>query len=486
MGFLQWTWVLRAVCVALFSRLAQAKLPFSSNNIKEGLQQGPNGVTFDPLAVAAILHNPRANTSAAKLYMQRDRDLFRWPHTMMFGGTLIPLKLLVQHLTSRPSSLHPAISMCWDTAIKIPVRSTRAFPKELSVNTGNEWLKGVLGFDSSSSDEESSSDNDLLVAHVWDAFGEPMPQPASSFFNSFAMALIGWLTGFVISVALVFSVLVADIWAAVLFLTYLCHWAASVAVAYYPLVNIYQPSIRSRTPISRTQTDNFARPPPSKSTVPENSEALFCIHERDEGGSVVFKGRRDTIEAWARIGWSFNKKHSMVHWTWIITGTLAAVASVACMVNMYGALQLGFLAMLIYSSLGEILATRIAGNLQHLHKRHARIFPVVHNTTRTQAIIRASLEVEAASSLAGLNWIDLTLLPRMMVFVNMQNLLKEMSEMPSGMGEDDITSEKILTKLLEGVEKESNPDEQQGLAERLMNEIWDAWSEREAIQGTDV
>lgn len=276
MGLSDGTWLLQAACAALFLPFAEAKLPFSSASVKEGLQQGPNGVTFDPLAVAAILHNPRANTSAAKLYTQHDRDLYRWPHTMMFGGTLIPLKLLVQHLTSRPSSLHPAISMCWDTAMKIPVRSTRAFPKELSVNTGNEWLKGVLGFDSATPEQEFSSDNDVLVAHVWDVFGEAVPHPASSALAIIAMTLIGWLTGFLIIVALVFSILVADIWAAVLFFTYLLHWAASVAVSYHPLVNIYQPSIRYRDgTITRAQTSNFARPPPNHATVPENSEVSF-------------------------------------------------------------------------------------------------------------------------------------------------------------------------------------------------------------------
>ena len=242
--------------------------------------------------------------------------------------------------------------MCWDTTIKIPVRSTRAFPKELSINTGNEWLKGVLGFDSSTADQESSSDNDLLIAHVWDAFGEAIPQPGSGFFSNLAMNLIAWVTGFLVIAALVFSILAADIWGAVLFFAYLCHWSASIAVSYFPLVNIYQPSIRYKnTTVTRSQTNNFARPPPGNATVPENSEPLFSIHERDEGGTIVFKGRRDTIEAWARIGWSFNKRYSTVHWFWIITGTLAAVASVACMVNMYGALQLGFLGLLIYSSL---------------------------------------------------------------------------------------------------------------------------------------
>lgn len=277
-----------------------------------------------------------------------------------------------------------------------------AFPKELTINTGNEWLKEVLGFDTSSSKEEFSSDNDLLIAHVWDAFGEAVPESGTSTLSVLIMNLISWLTGFVVIVALAFSVLMVDIWAAVLFFVYLCHWTASMAVSYYPLANIYQPSIKS-TALTRARTNNFARPPPNHATIPENPEPLFSIHERDEGGTIVFKGRRDTIEAWARIGWSFNKEYSLFHWIWIVTGTLAAIASVACMINMYGAMQLAFLGLLTYSSVGEILAARIAGQLQHAHRRHARLFLIVDNATRTQAIVRAALEVNAASSLAGLD-----------------------------------------------------------------------------------
>lgn len=405
----------------------------------------------------------------------------------MFGGTLIPLKLLVQHLTSRPSSLHPAISMCWDTTIKKAVRSTSAFPKELSMTMGNEWLKEVLAFDSSIDEGSSSSNNDFMVAHVWDAFGEAIPQPTTSWLSVFSMNLINYGTGFLVVLALVFSILAADIWAAVLFLTYLCHWAASTAVSYFPLVNVYQPSIRSSTPLTRAQTNNFGRPAPSGASVPQNPEPLFSIHERDEGGTIVFKGRRDTIEAWGRIGWSYNKQNDIVHWIWIVTGTLAAVASVACMVNMYGALQLGFLGILVYSSLGEILATRLAGDIQHRYRRHARLFPVVQNATRTQAIIRTALEVEAECSLAGLDWIDLTLLPPMRVFKNMQNLLKQMSELSSG-GQKacNVTMEWILKKLLDGVENEKNGTEQKKLAQRLTDEISDAWSKRGTIPGIDV
>lgn len=45
-----------------------------------------DGVTFDPLGVAAILYNERADRSAARLYTQYDRNLFIWPHMTMIGG----------------------------------------------------------------------------------------------------------------------------------------------------------------------------------------------------------------------------------------------------------------------------------------------------------------------------------------------------------------------------------------------------------------
>lgn len=209
------------------------------------------------------------------------------------------------------------------------------------MNTGNEWLQAALAFDSSSSGQgSSSSDNDFLIAHTYDVFGEALPHSPNSL--RYAMDVLNWLTGFLVILALVFSILVADIWAGVLFLTYLCHWVASVVVSYRPLVSVYQPSIKSRNPLNRAQTNNLAHAPPSHATVPENGEALFSIHERDEGGTIIFKGRRDTIEAWARIGWSYNTEHNLTHWIWIITGTLAAIASVACMVNSKSLLLLSF------------------------------------------------------------------------------------------------------------------------------------------------
>ena len=48
--------------------------------------RGLDSITFDPLGVAAVLNNPRADLSAARLYVQSDRRAFRWPHTTMIGG----------------------------------------------------------------------------------------------------------------------------------------------------------------------------------------------------------------------------------------------------------------------------------------------------------------------------------------------------------------------------------------------------------------
>ena len=410
---------------------------------------------------------------------------------MMFGSTLIPLKLLVQHLIS-PSALHPAISMCWDATIKIPVVSTRSFPKELSINPGNDWLPGVMAFDTSvaaSNDTENgfhNSDNDFLIAHVWNAFGEEIPNLPRSVIKSVLVNLIGWINGCLLAVSLVFSILVGDIWAAVLFFLYACHWTASTLVSYFPLVSVYQPEIldKNKPPPLKGTSSTFVPPDRPRVTVPENANPFFSIHERPEGGTIVFKGRQDTIESWARLGWAFNNKHSAVHWLWVITGTLAAIASVACMVNMYGALQLAFLGVLIYSSLAEILATRLTASLQHEHLRHARLFLVGNNARRTQAIIRASLEVDPASSLAGLDWIGMTLLPPMQVFRNMQTLLLELNaqQMGQAQGLVLVDHEKIRERLLQDV----TADEQRGLAERLAGEMMVSWNARGSIVAMDV
>lgn len=57
-----------------------AKLPLG--NLDDGNIQGTSTkISFDPLALLAILHNPRATASAARLYGQSYLGVFRWPHT---------------------------------------------------------------------------------------------------------------------------------------------------------------------------------------------------------------------------------------------------------------------------------------------------------------------------------------------------------------------------------------------------------------------
>ena len=73
----------------------------------------------------------------------------------------------------------------------------------------------------------------------------------------------------------------------------------------------------------------------------------------------------------------------------------------------------------------------------------------------------------------------------MKVFYNMQELLKQLSA-SIGDGEDDQTPEKVFAKLVEGTGKEANAAEQATLAERLRDEIWDAWEKRETLEGKDV
>lgn len=60
-------------------------LPFTDTT-SSALLRGFDSITFDPLGVAAVLNNPRADLSAARLYVQSDRRAFRWPHTTMIGG----------------------------------------------------------------------------------------------------------------------------------------------------------------------------------------------------------------------------------------------------------------------------------------------------------------------------------------------------------------------------------------------------------------
>lgn len=76
-------------------------LPFS-DSVSSAQLRGFDSITFDPLGVAAVLNNPRADLSAARLYVQSDRRAFRWPHTTMIGGECVFLTLLTPDLGLLP------------------------------------------------------------------------------------------------------------------------------------------------------------------------------------------------------------------------------------------------------------------------------------------------------------------------------------------------------------------------------------------------
>lgn len=410
-----------------------AELPFSPKPPLRTALKRTGEVTFDPLAVAAVLHNPRAEASAARLYAQRDRDVFRWPHTMMVGGTLTPVRVLVDHLTSNISSVHPAISMCLQDATKFEVRSDTVF-RELPVNFSNLWLHDILAFKSS-----RLPGNDFMVVRVYNIFG--VPRDVRSWPENMVLNFVGLLTGLILAVGVVFSVLLEDIWAVTLFVLYLFHWVASTFVSFNALVTLHEPD----NPIFLDPTIRYA------------------VYQRPGGGTVVFKAEQDVLETWARMTWQFDRTwpNLILHWSWIITGSLAALSSIACMVNMIGIMQLVFLGVLLYSSAAEILVTQVARRLQVKSRSFDLRAPVLNNRTRTQAIICATLEVDKECELKDLNWIELGLLPRKKVFENLLVCFQKLHA-----GED-------LSRATDGLYEDIS-EEDRKLADRIAGEIREA------------
>lgn len=409
-------------------------------------------VSFGPLGVAAVLHNPRAETSAARLYTQPDRAIFRWPHTMMIGGALTPLSVLVAYLTSKYASIDPAVSMCLKDRINLPVRSTLVFP-EIPVSLSNAWLRDILAFKASQYPE-----NDFAVAQVEDRFVQPNLGEPTTFYASkkpkpplfTILDILDVICGLLLLTGVVFSVLTGDAWAIILFSAYTLHWMACTIISFNPPVKLQENKV-----ISDPSTE-------------------YAVYQRPEGGTVVFKGRKDTLERWARMTWKFNSRpqNHFFHWFWAITGTLAAFSSVACMVNMAAYLQLGFLGVLGYSSIAEILATRIARELQARARREnggvsSQPTFIWGNATRTMGIIRATL-------LCGLDkdlWFRLKLLPQTEVFAGMLALLDELKMVE---GERGMQAAIAGFKTQFGAPGESDVAR---LAGRIAEEAEKAWKE---------
>ncbi|KAJ5927683.1 hypothetical protein N7516_009456 [Penicillium verrucosum] len=133
---------------------------------------------------------------------------------------------------------------------------------------------------------------------------------------------------------------------------------------------------------------------------------------------------------------------------------------------MKGALQLAFLVVLVYSSLAEIGATRIARHLQTKAHGHISVDQVLDNRTRSLAIIRATLQITPECRLKGLDWVKMGLLPPMQVFQKMQELLREVSNIDQSIVHPGAAVKEKCDNFLNGVD----PAEQM-LAKRIVNEV---------------
>ncbi|KUL82559.1 hypothetical protein ZTR_09378 [Talaromyces verruculosus] len=408
------------------SARAAGDLPLAQHSKPEATLTTSTDVTFDPLGVAAVLHNPRASLSAARLYTQYDRKVFIWPHTMMMGASLIPVKVLVEHLTATFQSIHPAITLCTQDTQLLSVVSNMVF-KELPLDFSNMWLGDVIAFKASSKpandfmivcmDDDDDDDTSLPITTTTTGsssikgkagkkYGRGGPSKLTRWLGCSALNMISLINGLIIVAGIVLGTLSADIWALTLFFFYGTHWLAGLAV--------------STTSLVTPQILNIKRDPTIR----------YAIYQRPAGGTVVFKGRQDTMETWARSTWEFNRsfKHNLLHWFWTSTGTMSAICSVACMVNMMGYMQLAFLALLVYASLAEIVATRITRLLQGEAKANSRTCFVDDNEYRTQGIIRATVEFGPKFRLTGLDWVELKRMPQTQLFKDMQRLLARFNE----------------------------------------------------------
>lgn len=456
------------------SARAAGDLPLAQHSKPEATLKTSTDVTFDPLGVAAVLHNPRASLSAARLYTQYDRKFFIWPHTMMMGASLIPVKVLVEHLTATFQSIHPAITLCTQDTQLLSVVSNMVF-KELPLDFSNMWLGDVIAFKAS-----SKPANDFMIVCMDDDDDTSLPTTSSTggsikgkagkkvegpskmtrWLGCSALNMISLINGLIIVAGIVLGTLSADIWALTLFFFYGTHWLAGLAISTTSLVT------------------------PQKISIKPDPTIRYAIYQRPAGGTVVFKGRQDTMEAWARSTWEFNRnlKSNSLHWFWTTTGTMSAICSVACMVNMIGYMQLAFLALLVYASLAEIGATRITRILQGEAKANRRTCFVHDNAYRTQGIIRATVEYGPKFRLTGLDWVELKRMPQNQLFKDMQRLLAHFNEFQEAveMGRETVPvdgpkeHEAVKEALREfGEDRREDPV----LVERIQKEAIDALTE---------
>lgn len=444
---------LSSLLSSLLSIIGQAqaeKFPQSLTDLHAQLKSD-DGVTFDPLGVAAVLYNPRVDKSAARLYTQFDRGLFIWPHLTMIGGTLPPMQMLVERLNATMKWIHPSIKLCAQDTTMIPVRSDvsgNVF-RQLPLNLSNAWLTDIISFQTS-----KQPGNDFVVVCV-DTMYQSIEESQKNMrqqsgnvrwlLGKWTLDSICLVNGAMLTTGMVCGILTADLWAFTLFFLYSSHWFASVLISFTSMVKIHKPD-----------------------HIKDDLRDRYAVYQRDEGGTVIFKGPQRELEEWARSTWEYDRTwvKDCLHWFWTLTGTFSGVSSVACMVNMKGALQLAFLVVLVYSSLAEIGATRIARHLQTKAHGHISVDQVLDNRTRSLAIIRATLQITPECRLKGLDWVKMGLLPPMQVFQKMQELLREVSNIDQSIVHPGAAVKEKCDNFLNGVD----PAEQM-LAKRIVDEV---------------
>lgn len=413
-----------------------ASLPLGSI-LPETLRSTSQQISFDPLALLAVLHNPRAAASAARLYNQPSPEVFKWPHTMMIGGALPPFKLLVDHLVSQRKSVHPAIEMCRADQGRLEVQSDVPIIKDipfLPIRHGNFWLADILAYSPSEYPR-----NDIVIVNL-----ESLKARSSSGLERLCLHFITTLTGLLLVAGSLLSVLGGDMWSTVLFFVYFLHWIASVAVSLTVMVG---PEDSEHKHIREDGTQRHA------------------IYTRPEGGKVIFVGRQDMLERWARTTYAFYRSTSnnVLNWLWMATGALACAASVICMVNMAAWFQLAYLGTLAISSISELVITILVRRIQNKCSGAGMVCNTTKsNKTWSQAVIRASLEVSPTFSLADLDWIALGALPDFPVFRNMCKLLpllRSGSALPFGALD-------LVAPLMDG-----ENEQRRNLANRIAHEI---------------
>ncbi|OIW26238.1 hypothetical protein CONLIGDRAFT_467072 [Coniochaeta ligniaria NRRL 30616] len=405
------------VLTACLSCLANATLPFGVEPNAAVTVKHTDAVSFDPLAVLAILWNPRASVSTSRLYAQPCRDRFRWPHLMQIGAITVPVSVLVGHLTSNYRSVHPALEMFMASVDELSVKSTIGNAvnlfRTLPVSSCESGLIDSLSFRPS-----IYPGNDIVIVSLLapgrgaldaqTATGSRPARELSQGLGRLVFRLVELLMSLIVAFGLVFCVLWADLWGIVLFGTYLLHWFASVAVSFCRLI---EPDTWTTLGIRADES------------------IVYAVYGRPSGGLIVFRGTQETMERWARTSWRFSDRpwSRLVHWSWIVTGLFAALASVACMVNMNGYTQLVFLGMLLYGSAAEILLTVVdrtfeSGSNSVLGPYSA--LEVESGDKKYKSIIRASIGIAADYQLGSLSWISLGLLPDRDVFQALEAAVK--------------------------------------------------------------